>query len=286
MIKILVVDDQNFTRQALQAILETEPDFEVVGKATSGLEAIKYLEQSQVDITIVDLEMPEMNGLTLTKILGERFPETKAIILSSHDDEANINSAVEAGARGYLLKNTSAQEIGDTIRAVQRGYFQLGPGLFEKLLSHLIQEKEQAAEKLLDLQSNYARSLVELEQKIVAQNEAERKEMYQELELEILNLKQDFRQGLENFQYQVSKQLQTGIEAANAQLSSSAPDMEKIEMQIDNRNLEQQRYINTLFAGSKQAIKKLEGQINSVRYFVIFLSVIIFVVGISMLVLN
>ena len=219
MIKILVVDDQNFTRQALQAILETEPDFEVVGKATSGLEAITYLEKSQVDITIVDLEMPEMNGLTLTKILGERFPETKVVILSSHDDEDNINSAVEAGARGYLLKNTSAQEIGDTIRAVQRGYFQLGPGLFEKLLSHLIQEKEQAAEKLLALQSNYARSLAELEQKIVAQNDAERKEKY-------------------------------------------------------------------LFAGSKQAIKKLEGQINSLRFFVIFLSVIFFVVGVSMLFFN
>ncbi|MEM6612512.1 MAG: response regulator [Cyanobacteria bacterium P01_C01_bin.72] len=286
MIKILVVDDQNFTRQALQAILETEPDFEVVGKATSGLEAIQYLEKSQVDITIVDLEMPEMNGLTLTKILGERFPQTKVVILSSHGDEDNINSAVEAGARGYLLKNTSAQEIADTIRAVQRGYFQLGPGLFEKLLSHLIQEKEQAAEKMLALQSNYARSLAELEQKIVAQNDAERKEMYQELELQILNLKQDFRQGLENFQYQVSKQLQTGIEAANAQLNSSAPDMEKIEMQIDNRNLEQQRYINTLFAGSKQALKKLEGQIGSLRYFVIFLSIIFFVVGVSMLVFN
>ena len=286
MIKILVVDDQNFTRQALQAILSTEPDFEVVGKATSGTEAIAYLEKSQIDITIVDLEMPEMNGLTLTKILGKRFPETKAIILSSHDDEDNINAAVEAGARGYLLKNTSAQEIGDTIRAVQRGYFQLGPGLFEKLLSHLIQEKEQAAEKLLDLQSNYARSLAELEKKIAAQNNVERKEMYQELELQMLNLKQDFRQGLENFQYQVSKQLQTGIEAANAQIASSAPDMEKIEMQIDNRNLEQQRYINTLFAGSKQAIKKLEGQINSVRYFVIFLSIIFFVIGVSMLVLN
>ncbi|MEL6494437.1 MAG: response regulator transcription factor [Cyanobacteria bacterium J06623_7] len=286
MIKILVVDDQNFTRQALQAILEAETDFEVVGKATSGKSAIAYLEQSQVDITIVDLEMPEMNGLTLTKILGERFPETKAIILSSHDDEDNINAAVEAGARGYLLKNTSAQEISDTIRAVQRGYFQLGPGLFEKLLSHLIQEKEQAAEKLIDLQSSYARSLVDLEQKIVTQNDAERREMYQELELQILNLKQDFRQGLGNFQSQVSKQLQTGIEAASAQLNSSAPDMDKIEMQIDNRNLEQQRYINTLFAGSKQSIKKLEGQINSVRYFVIFLSIIFFVVGVSLLVLN
>jgi len=285
-IKILVVDDQNFTRQALQAILEIESDFEVVAKATSGSEAIEYLQQSQVDITIVDLEMPEMNGLTLTKILGERFPETKAIILSSHDDEDNINSAVEAGARGYLLKNTSAQEIVDTIRAVQRGYFQLGPGLFEKLLSHLIQEKEQAAEKLSDLQKNYARSLVELEQKIVSQNDIERKEMYQELELQILNLKQDFRQGLENFQYQVSKQLQTGIEAANAQLSNSAPDMQKIEMQIDNRNLEQQRYINTLFAGSKQALKKVESEMTFLRFYVIFLSVIFFIVGVGMLFWN
>ena len=286
MIKILVVDDQNFTRQALEAILSTEADFEIVGKATSGTEAISHLEKSEVDITIVDLEMPEMNGLTLTKILGERFPRTKAIILSSHDDEDNINAAVEAGARGYLLKNTSAQEIADTIRAVQRGYFQLGPGLFEKLLSHLIQEKEQAAKKFLDLQSDYARSLAELENKIIAQNEAERQEMYQELELQILNLKQDFRQGLEHFQRQVSQRLQTGIEAASAKMANSAPDMKKIDMRIDNSNLEQQRYINTLFAGSKQAIKKLEGQINSIRYFVIFLSIIFFVVGMSMLVLN
>ena len=286
MIKILVVDDQNFTRQALQAILEGEPDFEVVAKATSGAEAIQYLEQFKINITIVDLEMPEMDGLTLTRIMGNRFPETKAIILSSHDDEDDINSAVEAGARGYLLKNTSAQEIVDTIRAVQRGYFQLGPGLFEKLLSHLIREKEQAAKNLVNLQDNYSRSLTELEQKIVSKNEAERKEMYRELELQILNLKRDFRQGLENFQYQVSKQLQSGMEAAGAQLNNSAPDMRKIEIQIDNRNLEQQRYINTLFAGSKQALKKLESQINSVRYFVIFLSIIFFIVGVSMLILN
>lgn len=286
MIKILVVDDQNFTRQALQTILENEPDFQVVEKATSGVEAIKYLEQNRVDITIVDLEMPEMDGLSLTKIISERFPETKAIILSSHDHEDQINSAVEAGARGYLLKNTSAQEIGDTIRAVQRGYFQLGPGLFEKLLSHLIKEKEQAAENFIDLQSNYARSLVELEQKILAQNEISRKEIHQELELQILNIKQDFRLGLGNFQSQVSQQLQTGIEAASSQINRSAPDMYKVEMQIDHRNLEQQRYINTLFAGNKQALRKLENQIYILRYFVIFLSIIFFIVGVSVLVLN
>ncbi|MGB5631155.1 MAG: response regulator transcription factor [Waterburya sp.] len=283
MIKILVVDDQNFTRQALQSILETESDLEVVGKAISGSEAIEYLEQTKVDITIVDLEMPEMSGSTLTKILGQRFPETKVIILSSHDDEDNIYSALESGARGYLLKNTSAQEIIDTIRTVQRGYFQLGPGLSEKLLSHLIQEKEEAAKNLSNLEKNYTQSIVELERKIIDHNEAERKEIDQELELQILNLKRDFRQGLENFQHQVSQQLQNGIDAANAQFSSSTPDMQKIGMQIDQRNLEQQRYINTLFAGNKQAIKKIENQINSISYFVIFLSIISIIFFIAVL---
>jgi DNA-binding NarL/FixJ family response regulator len=286
MIKILVVDDQQFTRQALQAILEPEPDFEIVGKAISGLEAFEYLEQTKVDITIVDLEMPEMSGLTVTKILGQRFPETKVIILSSNDDEDSINSAVESGARGYLLKNTSAQEIVDTIRVVQRGYFQLGPGLFEKLLSRLIREKEQAAESLSSLKDNYARSMVELEKKITARNNSERQEMYRELEFQISNLKQDFRNGLENFQFQVSNQLQNGIETANERINTSVPDIKKIEIQIDRRNLEQQRYINTLLASSKQAIKKLENQLDSVRYFVIFLSTIFFVIGVGMLIFN
>jgi DNA-binding NarL/FixJ family response regulator len=283
MIRILIVDDQNFTRQALQAILEAEIDFEVVGKATNGAEALKYLEQKPVDITLVDLEMPEMSGLTVTKILGQRFPDTKVIILSSHDDQDNINAAVEAGARGYLLKSTSAQEIVDTIRAIQRGYFQLGPGLFEKLLSHLIHEKEQAAKNLTQLENRYAQSMIKLEEKIVSRNEAERQALYQEIDLQINNLKQDFRNGLETFQYQVSNQLQNGLEEANLRFHSSIPNVQKIEMQIDNRNIEQQRYINTLFTGSKQAIKKLENQINSMRYFVIFLSIVFVTVSLLLL---
>jgi len=277
-IRILIVDDQNFTRQALQAILETELDFEIASKATNGLEAIEYLEKYSVDIVIVDLEMPQMSGLTVTEKIRERFPETKVIILSSHDDRDNINAAVEAGAKGYLLKNTSAQEIVDTIRAIQRGYFQLGPGLFEKLLSHLIQEKEDAVTNLAELESRYAQSMSNLEKKILARNEAERKELYQEIELQINNLKQDFRLGLENFQYQVTRQLQSGIEDANNQFYKSIPSMQNLENQIENRNIDQQRYINTLFAGSKQALYKLERQITSLRHFVIFLS-IVFVIG-------
>lgn len=271
MIKILIVDDQNFTRQALQALLETEPDFEIVGQANNGLQAFEYMDQISTDILIADLEMPEMNGLTLTKIASQRFPHTKAIILSSHDDEKNINAAVEAGARGYLLKSTSAQEIVDTIRAVQRGYFQLGPGLFEKLLSHLISEKANYRQNISNLEQKYREDLIKLKTKIAEENEKDRRELYNEIESEINSLKFEFRDGLQNFQYQVSNQLQTGLDAANNQFNQYMPDAKKLESQIDERNSEQQKYINTLFVGTKQSLRKLERQVDLIRYCVVFL---------------
>lgn len=284
MIKILIVDDQNFTRQALQAILETESDFEIVGKAHNGVQAFEYMDKVTTDIIIADLEMPEMNGLTLTKIVRQRFPKTKAIILSSHDDEKNINAAVEAGARGYLLKSTSAQEIVDTIRAVQRGYFQLGPGLFEKLLSHLISEKEQAAENISQLEKKHSDNLIQLEEKIARENAKDRRELYNEIELEMKNLKLEFRDGLQNFQRQVSNQLQSGIEAASNRFGQSTPNTKNIEAQIDARNLEQQRYINTLFVGTKQSLRKLEQQVNLIRYCVFFLIITFFAEKLALLI--
>ena len=275
MIKILIVDDQNFTRQALQAILEGESDFEVVGKANNGRQAFDLMAEVIPDIIIVDLEMPEMDGLTLTQKVRQSFPQIKVIILSGSDDDKNINSAVEAGARGYLLKSTSAQEIVDTIRAVQRGYFQLGPGLFEKLLSHLIYEKENTSENISQIDTKYSEYLKNLEEKIALKNAKDRQELSEEIDLQISNLKIEFRQGLETFQHQVSNQLQQGINASKDRFNNSFPDVKGIERQIDSRNLEQQRYINTLFANNKQSVRKLEQQIIFMRYFVIFLSVIL-----------
>ncbi len=271
MIKILIVDDQNFTRQALETILETEPDFEIVGKANNGIQAFEYMDKIPTDIIIADLEMPEMNGLTLTKIVRQRFPYTKVIILSSHDDEKNINAAVVAGARGYLLKSTSAEEIVDTIRAVQRGYFQLGPGLFEKLLSHLISDQENTTQNISQLEQKYSDRLIKLEKKIAQANEKDRRELYNEIESEMNSLKFEFRDGLQNFQNQVSNQLQTGLDAANNRFNQYIPNAKKIESQIDERNLEQQRYINTLFVGTKQSLRKLNRQVNLIRYCVVFL---------------
>ena len=284
MIRILIVDDQNFTRQALQAILESEQDFEIVGQANNGVQAFEFMDEVCPDILIVDLEMPEMNGLTLTKIVRQRFPDTKVIILSGNDDDKNINAAVEAGARGYLLKTTSAQEIVDTIRAVERGYFQLGPGLFEKLLSHLISDRENASESLSQLEEKYSRHLAQLEQKITVENKRDRQELFNEIEYQISNLKLEFREGLETFQHQVTNQIQLGLEAAKHQFNNSNPDIQTIENQIDARNLEQQRYINTLFSSTKQSVRKLENRVNFLRNLLIVLGIFFFAQQLAMII--
>jgi hemolysin D len=88
------------------------------------------------DIALVDIEMPEMSGLEVTHHISQQYPETKVLVLSIHDDDDYIRKALQAGARGYLLKNTPPDELAHAIRFVRRGYLQLGPGLFEKLESH------------------------------------------------------------------------------------------------------------------------------------------------------
>jgi DNA-binding NarL/FixJ family response regulator len=284
MIKILIVDDQKFTREALQAILETEPDFEIISKAASGIEAIGCLEQTKIDVALVDLQMPQMSGLTLTQIMAHNFRDTKVIILSSHDDEDNVNLAVESGAKGYLLKDTSPQEIIDTIGKVHKGYFQLGPGLFDKLQSYRNRQNEQIRENPTNLEQKYIQLINELEQKIMIQNETERLETYQELERQTNNLKQEFRSGLEIFQRRVSERLQNGIDVANNRLHDSIPDWKTIEMQLNHRNIEQQRYINTLFTGNKQAVKKLERKVSSLQYIMASIGIIFLFVSMLLLI--
>jgi hemolysin D len=132
-IRILIVDDQNFVRKMLQYSLSTVADFEILGTANSGQEAIAQIEQLHPDIALVDIEMPGMNGLEITRTISEQYPHTKVLVISIHDDESYIRDSLQAGAKGYLLKNTPSEELAHAIRFVQLGYLQLGPGLFEKL---------------------------------------------------------------------------------------------------------------------------------------------------------
>ncbi len=132
-IRILIVDDQNFVRKMLQYSLESQVGLEVVGTAHSGEDALAQIEQLRPNIALVDVEMPGMNGLVITRTISEQYAQTKVLVLSSHDDDSYIRDALQAGAKGYLLKNTPPEELAHAIRFVQRGYLQLGPGLFEKL---------------------------------------------------------------------------------------------------------------------------------------------------------
>jgi DNA-binding NarL/FixJ family response regulator len=135
-IRILIVDDQNLIRKALQVYLETEEDLEIVGQAASGAIALEKIEALRPDVIIIDLEMPDMDGFTVIELIKkhDRLTQIKILVLSSYDDSRYINRAISVGAKGYVLKGTPDRELANVIRNINQGYFQLGPGLFEKIL--------------------------------------------------------------------------------------------------------------------------------------------------------
>lgn len=138
MIRLLLVDDQSLVRQGLKAILSLEPDLEIVGMGENGEEAIAQVETLQPDIVLMDLRMPVMNGTTATRIICERFPNIKVLVLSTYDDDRDVSEAIRAGAKGYLLKDMPSSELVNAIRCINSGYAQLAPGLLERVVSQNI----------------------------------------------------------------------------------------------------------------------------------------------------
>lgn len=118
MINILLVDDQALLCEVLKTWLDVEQDINVLGVAHDGQEAIAKVEQLQPDIVLMDIDMPEMDGLQATKIISQRFPKVRVIFLSGHDDDVYLGKSLRAGAKGYLLKNTTADELVKKIRSV------------------------------------------------------------------------------------------------------------------------------------------------------------------------
>ncbi|WP_036479236.1 response regulator transcription factor [Myxosarcina sp. GI1] len=137
MIKVLIVEDQKTVQEILKSHLETEPTLELVGCVENGQLALENIEINRPHIVLMDIEMPVLDGLTTTKIITERFVDCNVLILSVHDDDTYLNTALQVGAKGYLLKNTPAKELINAIYSAYKGYFQLGPGLLEKYLYKL-----------------------------------------------------------------------------------------------------------------------------------------------------
>lgn len=135
MIKVLLVDDQGLIRQGLRALLELEPDLEIVGEAENGEQAINLVAEFQPDVVLLDIRMPIMDGVAATKEIQKRFAKTKILVLTTFDDDEYVSAALQNGAMGYLLKDTPSEELAVAIRAVYKGYTQLGPGIVKKLLT-------------------------------------------------------------------------------------------------------------------------------------------------------
>ena len=132
-IRILIVDDQKMIREGLKALIQTEEDFEVVGTANNGEDGIKQVELAQPDIVLMDMEMPGLDGVSATKIICEKFPQVKVLVLSTFDTQEYVARSLSSGAMGYLLKGTPAKELTNAIHSVYLGYAQIGPGVYQNL---------------------------------------------------------------------------------------------------------------------------------------------------------
>jgi DNA-binding NarL/FixJ family response regulator len=135
MIRVVLVDDQTLIRQGIQTLLELEPDLEVVGTAGNGQVAIDAAARLQPDVILMDVRMPGMDGVAATRAISERFPQIGVIILTTFDDDEYVFEGLKAGARGYLLKDVSSDEIADAVRAVARGEALIQPSITRKVLA-------------------------------------------------------------------------------------------------------------------------------------------------------
>jgi RNA polymerase sigma factor (sigma-70 family) len=119
-IRVLVADDHAIIRDGLQVMLGNQPDMEVVGSATTGREALRRVDESKPDVAIIDISMPELNGIEAIQQILPRHPDIKVIVLSIHETKPYVYRALKAGAKGYLIKETAGVEVVDAVRAVYR----------------------------------------------------------------------------------------------------------------------------------------------------------------------
>jgi two-component system, NarL family, response regulator len=135
-IRILAVDDHVLVREGIAVLVSTERDLTLVAEASNGREAIQQFRAHRPDITLMDLQMPEMNGLDAIVAIRGEFPDAKIVVLTTYQGDVQILRALKAGARGYLLKNTFHKELIDTIRAVHVGKKALSPEASYEIAEH------------------------------------------------------------------------------------------------------------------------------------------------------
>ena len=131
--RIALCDDHPIVLNGLQNLIESEPDFEIVGTATDGLAALKLIAEKLPDIALIDISMPELNGIALARRLQQEAPSVRVVVLTVYEDRAFLKQALDAGVRGYLLKRSAAESLIQAARAVLTGGIYVDPAIADRL---------------------------------------------------------------------------------------------------------------------------------------------------------
>jgi two-component system response regulator NreC len=141
-LRILLADDHTVMRSGLRLLLERQPDFEVVGEASDGREAVTLTDNENPDVVVMDIAMPNLNGIEATSQIVRRHPETSVVILSMHSDESYVMRALKAGARAYLLKDSAEEDLVKSIWAVSEGKSFFSPAISRVLAEDYVRHLE------------------------------------------------------------------------------------------------------------------------------------------------
>ena len=139
-IRIFSVDDHPLLREGIAALVNSQPDMVVVGEAATGAEALPLFKQLQPDVTLLDLRLPDTSGIDILIAIRTEFPEARIIMLTTFEGDVEIHRALQAGARGYLLKNMPPSELLDVIRQVHAGKKRIPPAIASQLAEHMSDE--------------------------------------------------------------------------------------------------------------------------------------------------
>ncbi|MGZ4160798.1 MAG: response regulator transcription factor [Neobacillus sp.] len=164
-IKVIIADDNSFIREGMKIILSTYEEFEVLETVNDGLEALSFCKKHEVDVALLDVRMPNMNGVEATKLITEQT-KTKPLILTTFDDDEYILDAIKNGAKGYLLKNNDPEQIRDAIKSVFNGNTVMQEVVLDKIKANLGENKPESkvdsslfTERELDIMSLIAKGL-------------------------------------------------------------------------------------------------------------------------------
>lgn len=158
-IRLLLVDDHHVVRQGLRMFLDSEPEFEIVGEATNGQQAVELVLKLQPDVVLMDILMPVMNGIEATNIIRREAPDTEIIALTSVLEDSVVVNVIRAGAIGYLLKDTDSPELIRAIKAASEGQVQLSPKAAIRLMREI--RTPESSEKLTERETEVLKLLAQ-----------------------------------------------------------------------------------------------------------------------------